>query len=109
MTGLGALGMSLYPILLALSRHAGGYYFVSAVGGFTWAMLGGAFPNYLLEKIPASDRPAHLAWYNIILNAAVLAGSLAGPALAHNIGLGTALILFGVLRLLSGLAILKWG
>jgi MFS family permease len=109
MTGLGALGMSLYPILLALSRHAGGYYSVSAVGGFTWAMLGGAFPNYLLEKIPASDRPAHLAWYNIILNAAVLAGSLAGPALAHNIGLGTALILFGVLRLLSGLAILKWG
>jgi MFS family permease len=109
MTGLGALGMSLYPSLLALSRHAGGYYLVSAVGGFTWAMLSGAYPNYLLEKIPASDRPAHLAWYNIILNAAVLVGSLTGPALAHNIGLGTALILFGVLRLLSGIAILKWG
>jgi len=109
MTGLGALGMSLYPSLLALSRNATGYYLVSAVGGFTWAMLGGAYPNYLLEKIPASDRPAHLAWYNIILNAAMLASSLAGPALAHNIGLGTALILFGVLRLLSGIAILKWG
>jgi MFS family permease len=109
MTGLGALGMSLYPTLLAFSSHAPGYYLVSAVGGFTWAMLGGAYPNYLLEKIPASDRPAHLAWYNLVLNAAVLVGSLAGPALARNIGMGTALILFGVLRLLSGIAILKWG
>jgi len=109
MTGLGALGLCLYPSLLALSRHAGGYYFVSALGGFTWAMFSGASPNYLLEKIPASDRPAHLAWYNIILNAAVLAGSLAGPLLAREIGVGAALILIGVLRLLSGIAILKWG
>ena len=72
-------------------------------------MLGGAYANYLLEKIPPSDRPAHLAWYSLILNAAVLIGSLAGPALAANIGLNTALILFAVLRLLSGLVILKWG
>ena len=67
------------------------------------------YANYLLEKIPASDRPAHLAWYSLILNAAVLIGSLAGPALASHIGLSTALILFAVLRLLSGLVILKWG
>jgi len=109
MTGFGVLGMSLYPFLLAFSRHAAGYYLVSAVGGFGWAMVGGAYPNYLLEKIPVSDRPAHLAWYNIILNTAVLLGSLAGPTLARYSGLGTALILFGVLRLLAGLAILKWG
>lgn len=109
MTAFGAIGMSLYPGLLALSRDFVGYYLVSAVGGFTWAMIGGASANYLLEKIPASDRPAHLVWYNIILNAAVLIGSLAGPSLAQTIGLGTALILFGVLRLLSGFAILKWG
>jgi len=109
MTGLGVLGMSLYPLLLAFSRHAADYYFVSAIGGFGWAMFSGAYSNYLLEKIPADDRPAHLAWYNIIFNAAVLLGSLAGPLLAREIGLVTALILFGVLRLISGIAILKWG
>jgi MFS family permease len=108
-TGFGALGMSLYPFLLALSHHVSGYYLVSAAGGFGWAMVAGASPNYLLEKIPSDDRPAHLAWYNIILNAAVLTGSLTGPLIAHNIGLGIALLLFGALRLLAGLAILKWG
>ncbi|MDO9129553.1 MAG: MFS transporter [Anaerolineales bacterium] len=109
LTGFGAIGLSLYPGLLALSQHVAAYYLVSAVGGFSWSMVGGAYANYLLEKIPASDRPAHLAWYSLILNAAVLIGSLAGPALASNIGLSTALILFAVLRLLSGLVILKWG
>ncbi|MDI6769459.1 MAG: MFS transporter [Anaerolineales bacterium] len=109
LTGFGAIGLSLYPGLLALSQNVAAYYLVSAVGGLSWAMLGGAYANYLLEKIPASDRPAHLAWYSLILNAAVLLGSLAGPALAANIGLQTALILFAVLRLLSGLVILKWG
>ncbi len=109
LTGFGAIGLSLYPGLLALSQHVAAYYLVSAVGGLSWSMLGGAYANYLLEKIPASDRPAHLAWYSLILNAAVLIGSLAGPALASHVGLHTALILFAVLRLLSGLVILKWG
>jgi predicted MFS family arabinose efflux permease len=108
-TGLGAMGMCLYPTLLGLSSSALEYYILSAIGGLTWAMIGGAFANYLLEKIPASDRPAHLAWYNIILNIAILAGSLAGPLLSDFIGLEQALLLFGFLRLISGIAILRWG
>jgi len=108
-SGLGAIGMCLYPILLALSRNALEYYILSAVGGLTWAMIGGAYANYLLEKIPAGDRPAHLAWYNIILNTAILAGSLAGPLMAGAIGLDAALLIIGLMRLASGFAILKWG
>ena len=72
-------------------------------------MINGAYANYMLEHIPANDRPPHLAWYNIILNAAVLLGSLGGPVLADQLGLSAALILFAILRLLAGLAILKWG
>ncbi|MEW6240550.1 MAG: MFS transporter [Chloroflexota bacterium] len=108
-TAAGAVSMALYPILLALSSQVWQYYGISILGGFVWALVGGAYANYLLENTPADDRPSHLAWYNVVLNAAVLVGSLAGPALAGQIGLGAALILFGVLRLLSGLAILKWG
>jgi MFS family permease len=81
----------------------------SILGGFAWAMVGGALINYLLDKVPAEERPPYLAWYNIILNAAILFGSLLGPILANQIGLSTVLILFGVLRLLSGFAILRWG
>ena len=108
-TGWGVLLLFFYPAALALSRNALHYYLVSAIGGIIWAMVAGAQPNYLLENIPAHDRPAYLAWYNIILNACILVGSLAGPFLAGYIGLSAALILFGVLRFLAGVAILKWG
>lgn len=108
-TGWGVMGMSLYPILIALSHTAVQFYIVSTIGGFTWALVGGAYANYLLEKIPENDRPAHLAWYSIVVNACVLTGSLAGPFIAGFTGLGVALIIFGFLRLFAGLAILKWG
>jgi MFS family permease len=109
LTGWGVVGMSIYPIAMALSHNAFCYYLLSVVGGFAWALVGGAYANYLLEKIPENDRPSHLAWYNIILNAAVLFGSLAGSFLAGYVGIGVALIVYGALRMLAGFAILKWG
>jgi MFS family permease len=109
LTGWGVIGMSIYPIAMGLSHTALHYYLLSIAGGFAWALVAGAYANYLLEQIPEDDRPSHLAWYNIILNAAVLFGSLAGPLLAGYIGIGISLVIFGALRLLAGVAILKWG
>jgi predicted MFS family arabinose efflux permease len=63
----------------------------------------------MLERIPPADRPSHLAWYTIVLNMAILTGSLGGSAIADNIGLVSALLLFSILRILAGLYILKWG
>ena len=108
-TGLGVAGMAIYPLLLALSSEVWHYYFVSLLGGYIWALAGGAFANYMLEHIPPDDRPSHLAWYTIILNSAVLIGSLGGPLVADQTGLSTSLMLFALLRFLSGIAILKWG
>jgi MFS family permease len=108
-TGVGVALMSLYPVLLSFSTGFGQYMLISLVGGFSWALVGGALANYLLEKIPAGNRPPYLAWYNIALNAAILLGSLLGPVAADLIGLGTALFIFGLFRLIAGLAILKWG
>jgi Na+/melibiose symporter-like transporter len=108
-TALGVIGMALYPFLLALSHEVWQFYGISFLGGFTWAMVGGAYANYMLEHIPHDDLPAHLAWYNIILNFSILASSLGGPAIAGQIGLAPALILFAVLRIIAGAAILKWG
>jgi hypothetical protein len=108
-TALGVIGMALYPFLLALSHEVWHFYAVSFLGGFTWAMVGGAYANYMLERIPPDDLPAHLAWYNIILNFSILASSLGGPIIAGQIGLAPALILFAILRIIAGAAILKWG
>jgi predicted MFS family arabinose efflux permease len=62
--------------------------------------------NYLLEKVPAHDRPAYLAWYNIALNLAILLGTMLGPLLAAWFDIQTALILIFFLRL--GAAGMLW-
>ena len=107
--GVSAALMGIYPLLLAFSRSFLPYIGISLWGGVIWAMIGGAMPNYLLEKVPDTDRPAHLAWYNIMLNAAILTGSLIGPLVADSTGLSSALMVFAALRIMAGLAVLKWG
>jgi MFS family permease len=69
--------------------------------------MGSAYMNYVLESIPENDRPAHLAWYNIVLSASILVGSLVGPLIAGFIGLAAALFVAGVVRLLAGYALFK--
>jgi MFS family permease len=108
-TAWSVAGLALYPLFLSISRNALHFYGVSLVGGFVFAFLSGSYANYMLECIPAHDRPSHLAWYTIILNGSILIGSLSGPVVADVIGLANALIVFGFLRLLAGIYILKWG
>ncbi len=108
-TAIGISIMSLYPIGLALSQNALHFYITSAVGGFAASLATGAYANYLLEHTPANDRPAHLAWYSIILNLCVLVGSLSGPLIANAIGFTASLFLFAGARILAGIAIFRWG
>lgn len=108
-TAWGVIGMAMYPFLLSMSSAVWQFYGISLIGGIVFALLNGAYANYMLEHIPANDRPSYLAWYNIALNVAVLLGSLGGPAIANVLGLSNSLILFAILRLFAGLAILKWG
>ncbi|HSJ88902.1 MAG TPA: MFS transporter, partial [Anaerolineales bacterium] len=87
LTGWSVSSMALYPLALAFSTTVWHFYGVSLVGGLTFAMVSGSYANYMLENIPAHDRPSHLAWYNIILNIAVLVGSLVGSAVGDSMGL----------------------
>jgi len=109
LTGIGIIVLSGYPLFMGLSRGLGLFLVASVVGGLGWSMVGGALNNYILERVPPDDRPAHLAWYNLALNAAILLASLAGPLVAGWIGLAGALILAGICRLLAAMAILRWG
>jgi MFS family permease len=109
LTVLGAVLMAAYPLLMAISQGLSLFLVTSLIGGVAWSLAGGAMPNYLLEQVPAHDRPAHLAWYNLALNAAVLLGSLGGPALAGLTAPALALTLFAGLRLVAALAIWRWG
>jgi MFS family permease len=108
-TGYGVLGMALYPFMLAIAENVTHFYALSFLNGTIFAMVNGASANYMLERIPPNDRPSHLAWYTIVLNFAILSSSLLGPLVADQVGLTIALISFGVLRVLAGLFLLKWG
>jgi MFS family permease len=108
-TGWSIAGLALYPFFLSLSQNALHFYGVSLIGGLAFAFVSGAYANYMLEHIPAHDRPSHLAWYTVILNVAILLGSLVGPAISEMIGLTSALVLFAALRMLAAVFILKWG
>lgn len=108
-TGWGMIGMATYPFLLSLSHQVWHFYAVSLLGGFTWGLAGGAYANYLLERIPDHDRPAHLAWYTMALNAAILLASFAGPLIADSFGLVIALMSFAAMRVLAGVSILRRG
>lgn len=108
-TALGIAGMGSYPLLLSLAHQPWHYYGISILGGCAWSLAGGAYVNYLLEHVPPDDRAAPLAWYNFILNASVLIGSLVGPAFANLSGLSPALFTIGLLRLLAGYLIWRFG
>lgn len=106
-TAAGIMALGLFPMLTATGAF--GYIIGNAIAGAAWAMAGGALYNYILEYCPDADRPAHMAWYNLVFNGAVLIGSLAGPTIAGGIGFAVALAIFGALRSLSGFAIMRWG
>lgn len=108
-TGVGVMLLALYPFLLSLSKGLGMLLVTSAVGGGAWALTSGALYNYLLEKAPVCDRPAHLAWYNLALNAAILIGSILGPAISQMIGIRTALMIFALGRFLAGVFVISYG
>lgn len=108
-TGFGVASMATYPIMLALSQNVLQFYGLSFINGFLFALVNGSYANYMLENIPAHDRPAHLAWYTIMFNLAVLTSTLVGPLAADAIGLANALIVFGVARIVAGVYLLKWG
>jgi MFS family permease len=108
-TGLGVIGLGLFPLLLAITQNAGMFVLTHLIGGISWSLLAVAYYNYMLENVPAHTRSLSISWYILAANAAILIGSLSGPLVADAIGFQTAFLLFGVLRVLSGVAILRWG
>lgn len=115
--GLGALGSGLALLILTHSNQNWIYMLGQLVSGTAWAFISGGMINYVLERVPANDRPAHLAWYNIAVNAAVLLCGLFVPALlgmngpqgASPASLYWGLMLGTLFRFLGGAYIFIWG
>ncbi len=104
----GAALYGLYPLLTALAHDAILYWVASLVGGAVWGILNGGLVNRLMERVPADDRPAHMALHNLALNLGILLGSLGGPILAAEFGLRNGLLTAAGLRLIGGLVLSIW-
>ncbi len=99
----------IYPLALGLIWQAWAFWLVSAVGGAVYGILSGGMLNRLIERVPENDRPAHMAIHNLALNLGILLGSFLGPLAGDVFGLQAALLVIGVLRILSGLLLWLWG
>jgi MFS family permease len=99
----------VFPLLLAMANGPELYYLACLIGGGVYALLSGAIINRLMERVPADDRPAHMAIHNLALNIGILTGSILGPVVADMIGLQTSIFLSAGLRLLAAVFIWLWG
>jgi MFS family permease len=99
----------VFPLFLGLGRGPVVYYLACLAGGAVYALLTGALLNHLMDRVPANDRPAHMAIHNLALNLGILSGSLLGPLSAELIGLRPSLFLGTALRLLAAGFFLLWG
>lgn len=109
MTGVGMLIAAVSTAMFTFSFNPWIYFGTQLVGGVGWALYSSGAVNYLLESIPPDDRPPHLAWYNLAINAAVLICGLASQQLVGSFGLFGGMVLAIVVRFLAGLAVLKFG
>jgi MFS family permease len=109
MTATGIALTALSTSLFMVSYHPLIYVVSNILAGIGWSMIGGGVLNFLLERVPANDRPPHLAWYNLVVNAAILAGAMLGSQLAISTGLTGAMMVVIAARLVAALSIYRWG
>jgi len=105
----GGILFGFYPVLIYLARGAELYWVASLFGGMIWALLAGGLINRLMERVPVSDRPAHMALHNMALNLGILAGSLLGPLLGDWLGMRNAILSTAFMRVIAGFMFLLWG
>lgn len=105
---IAAILYGAYPLITAFATDYKLFWVASLTGGIIYGVAGAALLNRLMERVPADDRPAHMAWHNIALNFGILAGSLLGASLVEWIGLRNGLFASAFLRILSGFILLLW-
>ncbi len=109
MTGVGVIMVAMGTLMFTFSYEPWMYYSMQTFNGVGWAIVGSGLINYVLEFAPPDDRPAHLAWFNIVANMAVLICGLIASPIGNSLGLFGAMLLAVGVRFAAGIAILKWG
>jgi MFS family permease len=93
------LGVSFYPLLVALTRRVEPMALYAGLAGIFQAGVDLVFFDILLASAPEAQRQTYVALYQTTVYLATLIGPLLGTTLSDQIGIVPALILGSVLRL----------
>jgi MFS family permease len=76
-----ALGITVFPLLWFFSTHVVWACALQLWSGFFWSGFNQSVSNFLLDAVSPAKRARCTAYLNLIANAGLLAGGLAGAAL----------------------------
>ncbi len=103
---ISALGLSLYPLITALSRSLAPLLLASVVGGWFSAGINLALFNVLLAVAPREGRSSYVAMDSVVSNSVAFLGPILGSYLTGLVGIQIALAGAAVVRLAGGLLFL---
>jgi len=101
------LGMSFYPALTATSHHAASIMVFAGIAGLFQAGLDLVFFDELLKTVPDGYSATFVSLAQSMQYLSTIIAPLLGTFLANYIGLGGALLVSAILRLLGFLLFLK--
>ena len=64
---VGAILLSAYPGLTAISTSHVAFLLAAGISGIGWGIAGGALLAYIYAAIPDNERPRYLAWYSLFV------------------------------------------
>ncbi|MFN8456509.1 MAG: MFS transporter [Anaerolineae bacterium] len=102
------LGLALYPGLTALTHQPGLIAFYAALSGVFQAGLNLVFFDEQMKTVPPQHSATFVSLGQSSQNLATVAGPLLGTLLADQIGIGNALFLSALLRLLGFVLFAGW-
>jgi MFS family permease len=100
-------GMALHPVLVALTHHTGWISLYAGLAGIFQAGLNLVFFDELMKTVPPRYSATFVSLSQSSQQLATVAAPLAGTLLADQIGLGNALLLSALLRLI-GFGLFAW-
>ncbi len=100
--GFGSILFSLYPALTSMLHQPILIALVAGFAGIWGGLINVMLFNALAEVCPPPQRARYMGFYTWLMNIAIFAGPILGAALAGVVGVQTALLCAGALRIFAG-------
>ncbi len=100
--GFGSILFSLYPALTSMLHQPILIALVAGFAGIWGGLINVMLFNALAEVCPPPQRARYMGVYTWLMNIAIFAGPILGAALAGVVGVQTALLCAGALRIIAG-------